>query len=194
MKKKTPLFSVFGLLFLVSPVFSYAASWSLDSKASAISFVSVKKTNIAEAHSFSSFSGKISDSGVATVAIDTNSVKTGVDIRDQRMVEFLFKSVEFPHITITSSALSLEKYETGSSQIEPISATLSLHGKEQEISMDVIVHAVSPSKLAVSTAKPVIVKAKDFGLSDGIAKLSSLVGDISIGTSVPVSFSLTFVK
>ncbi len=194
MRKKAHLIAILSLACLLSPVFANAGTWSLDPKASAISFVSVKKSDIAEAHSFDSFSGVIAESGTATVTIDTNSVKTGVEIRDERMIEFLFESVKFPNITITSDTFPLEKLEIGSTQIERIAATLSLHGIEQEIMMDVILHSVSDSKIAVSTIRPIIVKAKDFGLAEGISKLSSLVGDISIGKSVPVSFSLTFVR
>jgi hypothetical protein len=49
-------------------------------------------------------------------------------------------------------------------------------------------------KVVVSSATPIIIKAADFGLEKGVAKLQELAKLPSIATAVPVNFVLTFSK
>ena len=57
-----------------------------------------------------------------------------------------------------------------------------------------VLAVTSGDKLIVSSTKPIIVQASDFGLVDGILKLQELAKLPSIATTVPVSFVLTFAK
>ena len=64
-------------------------NWKLITDESAISFVSIKKGSIAEAHTFTDFSGVL-DHGKASVTIKADSIDTMVPIRNERAREFLF--------------------------------------------------------------------------------------------------------
>jgi|GEM_PF-764110 len=171
---------------------TYATSWHIDQSLSNVNFVTVKKTHVAEAHRFETISGSISDSGDAKVIIETASVNTGIGIRDDRMRQFVFDTVNFPKIIISTHTGELAALQPGESAMQSLSATLSLHGVEKPITLDVLVSRLNTDKLTVTSTKPVIVNAKDFQLNTGVLKLSELMGNISIGSSVPVNFALTF--
>lgn len=71
----------------------------LDSQSPLLNFVSIKKVHVVETHRFESLSGAITDTGVATLVIDLNSVNTGIDIRNERMRNLLFETATFPQAT-----------------------------------------------------------------------------------------------
>ena len=178
---------------LFSPVIN---AWEIDKANSTVSFVSIKKGTIGEAHTLSDIDGSIVDNKTVTVNIRPDSVESGVPIRNERMREFLFKTSLYPSIKINADIETVLKNFTNQSDIKPIrteiSADVSLHGVNKTLILDVYINMTAQGSLVVSTAKPVIVRAKDFNLSEGILKLASLVNNLDIAQSVPVTFLLTF--
>jgi len=198
MKMITQPKSIKSFLLLASMMLCLNASaeqdtgWQLDTANSSISFISIKKGNIAESHTFNEFKGKI-DKGVASIVIQTSSVDTKVDIRNQRMREFLFETGVFPEISVNAeieSALAI--MTAGQTKLISLAANLNMHGVSKEISLITRVNKLSDTRIAVSSAQPVLVRAKDYGMLDGVIKLSSLVNNLAIAETVPVSFSLVF--
>lgn len=192
--------SIAGLITVLLTTFSlktYAAGhdiWSLAVEESSISFVSVKKGTVGEVHTFTDFSGVL-DHGKATVTIKADSVDTSVPIRNERAREFLFETGVYPTISISgdvSAAMSAVK--KGTTSILNLPATLSMHGISKEISLNVSVSRNGKGTVAVASTKPIIIKAADYNMDKGVAKLAELVGGIPIATAVPVSFFLTFKK
>lgn len=180
------------LLLCLNASAKHHKNWQLDSSNSSVSFISIKKGNLAETHIFNEFEGKI-DSGIASVTIKTESVESNVDIRNQRMREFLFKTNLFPEITISADVeAALAKLEVGHSQIISLPANLSMHGVSKELNLVARVSKLSNTSLLVSSTQPVLIRAKDYNMLEGVVKLSSLVNNLSIAESVPVSFSLVF--
>ena len=78
---------------------SWCGAWDLQADASTFNFVSVKKDTIGEVLHFKKLSGQIDKNGKAGITIDLNSVDTGVQIRDERMREFLFETGKYPSAT-----------------------------------------------------------------------------------------------
>lgn len=184
--------SLLLFLGLVANVSTYA--WTVSAENSSIHFISIKKTNIGESHVFTEFSGSISD-GKAHVIIKPDSVDTRVPIRNERMREFLFETGIYPTIEVTANVQELlDEIIIGTSMLAKLPATLSMHGESQDIILSVRVTAISDTTLAVTTVDPVLVRAANFNMVEGIQKLSSLVNDLAIAESIPVSFSLTFNK
>ncbi len=70
---------------------------------------------------------------------------------------------------------------------------LSLHGMVKNVDFEAVVVKLG-DKLVVTSAKPIIIKAADYGLEGGIAMLQKLAKLPSIATAVPVNFVLTFSK
>lgn len=186
---------VLVLLSLISFSAAVAASngeerWVLKPEQSSLSFLSTKKLHITELHSFTAIKGKL-DKREARIVIDAGSVKTGVDIRDTRIMRHLLKVKNHPFITV-SAAIDPASF---SKKINRLSQSLSVEllGKSYPIDAELLVVNDGEHLLVVSQ-QPIILAADKMGLSQGLIKLSDLVGGLSISQSIPVWFSLLFVK
>ena len=184
-----------SLIALFSLSSQALAAWKLDNQNSNLSFVSVKKSTIAEVHSFTKLTGKVSEQGVAKIIIDLTSVETNIPIRNERMQQHLFETSSFSSATIESqfSPDIFNKLSKQDSILTTLTFTLTLHGKQQSLSSKVRVSEID-DRIVVSSMQPVIVNAAQFDLVNGIEKLRALASLPSIATAVPVSFNLSFVK
>jgi len=185
--------TIASLSLMLAAVSAQAADWQLDNAQSQLNFISIKKGDVAEVHHFDRLAGSLSDSGLFTVDIDLESVNTNIEIRDQRMREFLFDVVDFPVATLSAKVdpAVIAELEIGMSRLANIDAELSLHGQNQTLPIDVVVTRLSDSKLMLVSAKPLILNVSDFELVQGVEKLRELAGLPSISHAVPVSFYLT---
>ena len=168
--------------------------WTLNKEQSTINFVSVKKGSIGEVHSFGDFSGVI-DHDKASISIQTSSVDMLIPIRNERALKFLFESATFPTIDIKSDVTeAIKTAKKGSTSFAEVPASLSLHGITKDVILNVSITRNGKNTLTVSSAKPVMIKAADYNMEAGIAKLGELAGNIPVVTSVPVNFVMTFNK
>jgi polyisoprenoid-binding protein YceI len=179
-------------LFLLS-VGAQAADWQVDNSQSKLNFISTKKEHVAEVHHFESLSGELSSEGQFSLAVDLASVKTGFDIRDQRMQEFLFNVADFPKANINAKLdpAAIEALAVGESKLFAVDGELSLHGQSQPLTFNVLVSKLSEDKLLAVSAQPVVLNVADYELVKGVEKLRELAGLPSISHAVPVSFYLT---
>lgn len=179
-------------LFLITAA-ANAASWQIDNAQSQLSFVSVKKSTIAEVHHFEWISGSLSASGEFALEIDLTSVNTGIEIRDSRMKEFFFETGAYPtaDLKATVDPAIFSELATGASKPISVDASLDLHGQQQPLSLNLVVTRISDQELLVVSAQPVILNVADFNLVKGLEKLRDLAGLPSISQAVPVSFYLT---
>lgn len=186
---------VFFLSVTACAVKESDTGYRLDNAGSSLNFVSVKAADIAEAHTFDSLSGRIDEDGLATLTIDIDSVNTGLEIRDDRMKEFLFDMAAFPEVNVTVqiNPATFASIDNGGTQSVEVAAKLDFMGNETELPASLLV-TKSGGTIVVTTAKPIILSASNLGLNDGLAKLAELAGGISISKAVPVSFSLRFAK
>ena len=170
--------------------------WTVSGGESHFSFVSVKSGAIAEAHTFSDLTGSVSADGTASIEIPLASVQTNIDIRNERMREFLFETATYPKATVTTKLdpAVFAGLEPGSSVTVPVTATLDLHGQTGEIDTDLVVTRIGSDKVQVATATPIIVQADDYGLGGGIEKLRELANLHGITPAVPISFSIVFTR
>lgn len=177
---------------LASP--SLFADWKLDSEQSSLHFVSIKNGTTAETNHFAKLDGGVSDDGKVNVDIHLGSVDTGIPIRDERMGEMLFETEKMPMASITANVdvASLEQMEEGSVENKDVQLTLSLHGKTMDYDARFKVIKLANGGIAVSTEQPLLVKAEDFGLGEGVEALREVAGLSSIATAVPVTANLVF--
>ncbi|HDZ16176.1 MAG TPA: YceI family protein [Methylophaga aminisulfidivorans] len=190
---KTRNIGLISVLMLLGSTMVHADTWTLNPEQSKLNFISIKKVNIAEVHSFHKLSGQLSDDGTFKVSIDLSSVDTGVDIRDSRMKEFLFNVVEFPKAVLSSKIDSkvINSMHSGETKILSVEAELDLHGLSKTLPIDVMVTKVSEDELLVSSSHPIILNVGDFKLDAGVDKLKELAGLSDISHAVPVSFYIT---
>ena len=168
--------------------------WALNTSESYLNFATTKNTHNLEVHNFTGISGDINSAGIATLSIDLNSVNTGVALRDQRMRDLLLETATYPTATVTLAvpATLLSGMAIGQSAATDISASLDLHGVTGTITTKVAVQKLSDSRFLVQSIAPVLVKAGDYSLTNGVEALRAAVGIASISVAVPVDFALVF--
>ncbi|WP_438865353.1 YceI family protein [Neptunicella sp.] len=172
---------------------STLADWQLDPAQSTLNFLSTKKAQVTEIHQIKTLSGKLDDAGNAVVELDLSSVDTGIDIRNQRMIKFLFAADKFPMATVKANvSAELLALAAGETQVTSLDADLDLHGMKQSLKLPVTVTGLADGGIQVTSIKPVLISSADFGLTEGVEKLKSLAGLDSITLTVPVTFNLRF--
>ncbi|WNC71913.1 YceI family protein [Thalassotalea psychrophila] len=186
-------FISFLSLFLSLPTL---ATWQLDNEQSIVSFVSVKKADVAESHHFDLLEGMIQTNGTAKVKIALASVNSGIEIRNTRLKEMLFKTDVFPSAIITANISNkfIDELALSASSEIMLQGRLELNDKKKSVQIPTWVTKVSETKLMVTSIKPVIINAKDFGLEEGVQQLKEIASLPSISNAVPVSFVLTFIR
>ncbi|QIR16153.1 YceI family protein [Shewanella aestuarii] len=186
--------SVLALAILSNAVM--ASDWQVNNDQSIISFISVKKENIAEIHRFNNVDGKLTESGTFSLIIDLSSVNSGIEIRDERMQSLLFEVAQFPKLTLKAAVNPklLESLVIGEMLTTQVDGEIELHGQKVTKTFDVVVAQLSADKMLVTSLKPVIVQAQEFGLVAGVEKLRDIAGLSSISLAVPVSFVVTLTK
>jgi len=172
------------------------ADWQLENTRSQVNFISVKKSAVVETHRFKSVSGSIDRSGKAQIDIDLSSVDTNIGIRDERLQKMLFETGLYPSAVLSAAIDStlLDSLKTGESKSIDLSFELSLHGLTQSITTAVQVTALNEEQVMVTTLQPIVIKAADFNLVEGINQLKKIAGLPSITTAVPVTAQLVFKK
>ncbi|RMT86898.1 hypothetical protein ALP39_03793 [Pseudomonas marginalis pv. marginalis] len=170
------------------------ADWYLDNESSRLSFVTTKNTEIAEVHRFLVLHGKVDSKGAAQVEVELDSVNSGIPLRDERMRNQLFEIKTFPDALI-SAQINLQPVNdlAPGAQLElrlPLSVTL--HGKTQTYSAELLATRLDDRRFQVVTLEPVVLHAEDFDLAPGVAGLREAAGLKSISLSVPVGAVLIF--
>ena len=180
---------------LLSIVFSTKvnANWRLADSDSEVSFVSTKNLHISEIHKFSQLNGSLNKAGVLHIEINLASVETGIDIRNTRMREKLFLVDKFPKATLNAVLPEqIIKLKKGHSITVELPAKLTIMATEKSLTIAVQVSKTMDGQFIATSAKPILIGAKDFGLKPGVELLQQIAGLSSIGLSVPVTFNLVF--
>ena len=185
-----------ALAVIIGAVFTAAAQsdWMLDADASRLSFGSEKNGAVGEVHHFTRIDGVVGADGQFSLTIDLSSVETWADIRNERMLEFLFEVTRYPEAMLTGTVdlTGFDDLAEGASREANLIGTLSLHGLEQELDLFVIVTRLAEDRVLVVPDQLVILNAGDFDFGAGVEKLRELAGLDSISLAVPVSFYLVF--
>lgn len=176
--------------------FTVQAQWQLDNSQSKLHFVSIKSSAVAETHTFKKLVGQMTEQGAASVTIELATVDTKIDIRDQRMNQYLFEAVKFPQAKVTTQVemAALANLKAGESKTVEQTFNVDLHGHQISIVTKCLVARLAGNQIRVSSVEPLLVNASQFGLLKGIEKLRELAGLPSIATAVPVTFSLVFTR
>ena len=179
------------LLLITQATLAY---WRLTA-ASKVGYVSIKNNVIAEHNYFSGVTGTLNKKGQLKVSIDLSTVETQVDIRNQRMRDLFFEVMQYPEAVVTAQLdmQELAQVESGAplELVKPF--TLSLHGVESTAEAHLRIVSVG-GRAWVSTVRPILISAADFGLEGGVAALRKIAGLEAIAAVVPVSVNLKLVK
>ncbi|WP_428357533.1 YceI family protein [Methyloprofundus sp.] len=174
---------------------SVLAEWVLDNKASTLDFTTTKNVSKTEVQSFNSMQGQIKGNK-ATITVDLSSVDTGIEIRDQRIQELLFKVVKFPSATATINIKEsdVKLMKTGQVKNMQVDAVIDLHGVKQTAPVRVQIVALAKNSRLVISTHPVIINLTNYNLIKGVNALRDIAKLKSINAAVPVTFSLLFTQ
>lgn len=195
--KYQPLFSILFFLALSGLSFAEPSTlWSLDTSKSELNYTSTKKNQIAEVHTVRFTEGDVTKKGQVKLTLDLASVNSAIQIRDERIKKFLFEIAMFPQASIQGqlNIPSIVALRPGESLDIKVDITLSLRGVSHSLPVQARVIILADKSLNVYNLNPIIVRAQDFKMNEGIAKLQELASLPSIATSVPVNFSLHFIE
>ncbi len=172
------------------------ANWVLSNQESEIYFVSVKKSNVAEVHSFKDFTGNIDNEGHVKITIALDGVETLIPIRNERMRKMLFETAIYPNATITAKidVNALDALTVGSVLVQNGDITLALHGRKTVLKAQLQAVMLAGNKLLVSTVKPVILNLGNYNLVEGVEALRKVAKLPSISIAVPGTVNLIFIR
>lgn len=182
------------ILTLAALASSAHAAWQLDKSQSEFYFTFIKAAQVGTVGHFESFDALATNDGKAQLTIDLASLNTGIEKRDGRLKELFFNVSKYPtaDIQISMGHNIYRRLAVGETEKVRVTAKVSLHGKTRRLREVVNVTLLNKKTVEVTTAKPILLDAGDFGLLPGIQKLIDLAGVKSISQSVPVTFRLRF--
>lgn len=192
MRNFTSFLVAMTLLMIATPML--ADTWSLNPSMSHVAFGSIKNNDTGESHSFEDVSGTVSDAGIVTLSIGLGSVSTNIDIRNERMVEFVFQNAPTATITAQIDMADVDGLTVGAGKNIDTEGTLALLGTKVDLDASFYVIRLSDRQVLVATNGMIMLSTEDAGINAGIDALQELAGLDSITRVSPVSMRLVFDK
>lgn len=181
-----------GLAIVLSGMAAQAESWTLDGAASKLAFGSVKFNDTGEVHSFGGLDGTVGTDGAVSLGIDLASVETNIDIRNERMIEFVFQFAPKATVTAQIDMSAMEALRVGESTVIEADGVVSLIGTDVDLYGDLFVMRLAEDKVMVTTDSMIFLSTADAGIDAGVDKLQELASLESITRAVPVTMRLMF--
>lgn len=169
-----------------------AQSWTLNSDSSRLAFGSVKNSFIGEVHTFEGLTGSVDRDGMVSVDIPLANVATNIDIRNERLVEFVFENSPSATLSAEIDMDDLKRLRPGESAVIEADVDLSFLGQDVSVFSELFVVRTSGSSVMVTTNDIVYVDTEQLGIDAGINKLQELASLDSITRAVPVSIRFVF--
>ncbi len=151
---------------------------------------------ITEESSFATSSAQLSADGAFAMSIDLASVKTNIELRDERLRDWVFEVAKFPKAEISGKIdmNAISSLKTGDSLQLKQPLTLDIHGNKLDIDAQLMLKRSADNSISVETTEPVMLDAKKMGMSEGVAKLVEVMALASINEQIPVTFKGTFTR
>lgn len=169
-----------------------ADTWTLDGEASHLAFGSIKKDKIGEVNSFSGLKGTVDADGKADVTIDLTTLETNIDIRNERMLEHVFKGAGEAQLTAQLDMDEVKGLAVGEMAVVDVEGALSLLGVSTELDLEMVVVRLAENKVMALSNDMVFVGTEELGVTAGIDKLMELAKLPGITRTSPVTLRLVF--
>ncbi len=171
------------------------AAWQVSEAESKVYFSSTKNETVFETHSISNVSGKWEKNGKLTVLMPISKVETGIEIRNQRLKDIVFKQNEYPSAIFTANVTpkKVKELKVGDSIEMETVGELTLAGKKQSLPIRFSVLRKSKSELDIKNIGNINVDAGNLGLGESIEKLKEIAKLNAISLNVPVTFEIKLV-
>jgi len=173
--------------------------WQVNPAASSLTFNTTKAGaagvgGITETMRFSRYEGGLDGQGRIQLKIDLSSIDSGIGIRDERMQSLLFKVGTYPSVTYSAQIKPEEQKKISQEAVVlDVEGQLTMAGQSKPVKAQLMAYTLN-GKVMVSTRKPILIKADDFGMTEGVEALREIVGLNFLGSTVPVTFQLELKK
>ena len=171
---------------------SFAQDWTLNAADSRLAFGSIKNSYIGETHTFEGLAGSVSSEGIVAIEIPLSNVSTNIDIRNERMAEYVFNSVPSATLAATLEMDALIAMQPGDTTTMEVDATLSLLGNDVDVYNEVFVARLSDDSVLITTNDMLFLDTDQLGIDSGIDKLQELASLDSIARATPITIRLVF--
>ncbi len=189
--------SLSTIIALALPAFAFASTWTIDSDHSNVGF-KVRHLMVSNVKgSFEKHTGtvEIDDKDITKskveVSIDTNSINTNVQKRDEhlRSADF-FNVVKFPTMTFVS-----KKVATAGKDNLKVTGDLTLHGVTRQVVLDVeglSKESKDPwGNMRRGATATTTINRKDFGL---VWNKALETGGVAVGEEVTITLEIEMIK
>lgn len=169
-----------------------ATGWTLSPEGSHLAYGTIKKDTVGEVNSFTGLSGHITPDGKAEIEIDLSSIETNIDIRNDRMIEYVFRKAGTASLTAEFDMAEVSGLEVGETTNVDAETTLRLAGTAVAFDAEMFVARLSETTVMVTTNDMVFLSTEDAGVNAGVDKLMELANLPGITRTVPVTARLIF--
>ncbi|WP_171187805.1 cytochrome c family protein [Ruegeria sp. HKCCC2117] len=169
-----------------------ADNWTLDSDNSYLAYGTIKKNSVGEVNSFTKLSGHVTQNGRAEIEIDLSTVETNIDIRNERMIEFVFRKAGTAILKADFDMAEVSGLAVGETTTVDTASVLTLAGTEVAFDTEMFVARLSETSVLVSTNDMVFLNTEDAGVNAGVDKLMDLANLPGITRTVPITARLVF--
>lgn len=193
---KTLMTAAVAAMVLAAPAIAGGhAAWKSVGDESLIAFGSVKKDVVGEVHTFSEVAGTVSDSGDVAITIQLGSVETNIDIRNERMIEHVFKGMDaVAELNGSVDMDDVSELAVGATTVTDFEGTLSLAGVTSDIETELFVARLSEDRVLVTTSDIIMLSTADIGVNAGVDKLMELAKLPGITRVSPATVRMVFEK
>ena len=171
---------------------AHAETWTLDGDASRIAYGSIKKDTVGEVNSFSGLSGTVDASGKADITIDLTSLETNIDIRNERMLEHVFRGAGEAQLTAQLDMDDVKGLGVGEMAVVDVEGALSMLGVSTELDLEMLVVRLGETRVMAVSNDMVFVGTEELGVDAGIDKLMEIAKLPGITRTAPVTLRLVF--
>ncbi len=189
--------SISTVIALALPVFAFASTWNIDPEHSNVGF-KVRHLMVSNVKgSFDKYAGTvdINDKDITKskveVSIDTNSINTNVQKRDEhlRSADF-FDVAKYPAMTFVSKKVA----KAGKDKLK-VTGDLTLHGVTKEVVLDVegpSIESKDPwGNIRRGASASTKINRKDFGL---VWNKALETGGVAVGEEITITLEIEMIK
>ncbi len=169
-----------------------AGTWTLDGDASHLAYGSIKKDSVGEVNSFSGLKGTVDANGQANVTIDLTSLETNIDIRNERMLEHVFRGAGEAQLTAQLDMEEVKGLGVGDMAVVDVVGALSLLGASVELDLEMVVVRLAENRVMALSNDMVFVGTEELGIDAGVDKLMEIAKLPGITRTAPVTLRLVF--
>lgn len=189
--RKTVFGAVAAIALLAAPA-QAADSWTLSGENSKVAYGSIKKDVIGEINHFTGLSGTVSADGAVEVAIDLTSVETFIDIRNERMIEYVFDGGPTATLTADLDMDALNAIAPGDAAVIEVEGQLAFGALSVDVYTDMFVARLGEDRVMVTTDEMIMLEAAELEIDSALDKLMALAELPGITRVAPVTLRLMF--